>query len=139
MTDLTLRPLIRFPRWMSLWDEDEDWPVVANTPSGLSISEDDKHVFVEAAVPGIDPDKIEVTYDQNKGILWVKGEAEEKEEDKKKKYYRQASRSFSYRVSVPGEVDANAEPEASTKNGVMTVTFKKSPKVQPKKLKVKKA
>lgn len=122
-------PSLRFP---SMWDDDDDTMTVSS-PSGLSVSEDEKNVYVEASMPGLDAKDIEVTFD--KGVVWVKGEA--KEEEKNKKYYRRASRSFSYRVAVPGEVNPDAEPEATYKNGVMTVTFAKSPKKQPKKIAVK--
>jgi HSP20 family protein len=115
-----------------MWDDDDDTMTVSS-PSGLSVSEDEKNVYVEASMPGLDAKDIEVTFD--KGVVWVKGEA--KEEEKNKKYYRRASRSFSYRVAVPGEVNPDAEPEATYKNGVMTVTFAKSPKKQPKKIAVK--
>jgi len=124
----------RFPsmRLPSLWEDDDDWNP-GTTPSGLSISEDDASVYVSAALPGVDPKDIEVTFD--KGYVWVKGEA--KEEEKEKKFYRKATSSFSYRVAVPGELDQNKEPDASYKNGVMTVTFAKSPKTQPRKIMVK--
>lgn len=133
-TDLT--PYFwRFPtmRLPSLWEDDDDWHGPANVPSGLSISEDDTSVYVSAALPGVDPKDVEVTFD--KGYLWVKGEA--KEEEKEKKFYRKATSSFSYRVAVPGDLDSNAEPDASYKNGVMTVSFAKSPKTQPRKIAVK--
>lgn len=117
----------------SLLDEDNLQSFLPS--SGLSISEDDNHVYVEAAVPGIDPSKIEVTYD--KGVLWIRGEQERAEEDDKKKFYRKALSSFSYRVAVPGEVDENSEPDAVCKNGVMKVTFNKLPEVKPKRLNVR--
>lgn len=123
----------RFPALPSVWDDDDDWNIAASMPSGISISEDDKNVYVEAALPGIDGKDVEVTFD--KGVVWIKGEV--KEEDKNKKYYRKATRSFSYRVAVPGDIDSNTEPTATSKNGVMTVTFTKSPKSQPKKITVK--
>jgi len=77
----------------------------ANTgfASGLSVSEDDKHVYVEAAVPGVEPDKIEVSYD--KGVLWIRGQQEQENQDRNRKYYRKASASFSYRLAVPGNID----------------------------------
>lgn len=122
-------------RWQD-WDDDD------NTPSGgmmnnLSISEDDKSVYIEAAVPGIDPVDVEITFD--KGMLWIKAEnrQEEKDKDKNKKYYRRATSSFSYRVAVPGDIDTNEEPEASVDHGVVKITFAKSPKSQPRKITVK--
>ena len=115
--------------------DDIDWEPVTQTGSDLSVYEDDKNVYIEAAVPGIDPEQVEVVFD--KGVLWIKGEAKDEEDDKKNKYYYRANRQFSYRVAVPGEIDANADPEVDAKDGVVKVTFKKSPKAQPKKLSVK--
>lgn len=127
----------RFPALRSFWDwdEEEEWSLSATAPSGLSISEDDKNVYVTAALPGVDPKDVEVTFD--KGILWIKGE--NKEEEKGRKYYRKATNAFSYRVAVPGDIDPKAEPSATCKNGVMTVTFAKSAMAQPKKIAVKAA
>lgn len=104
-------------------------------PSGLSVSEDDTHVYVEAAVPGLKSDEIEMTFDQ--GILWIKGEKKEETEDKTKKYYRKALSSFSYRISVPGNIDLSSQPSATYKNGVLRVTFVKTSKSQPKKIPIK--
>ncbi|MDD4027307.1 MAG: Hsp20/alpha crystallin family protein [Candidatus Shapirobacteria bacterium] len=131
------KKMLSFPSFSipSLWDEDEGWFMTPSTQSGLSVSEDDGKVYIEAAVPGINPKDVEVTFQD--GYLWVRAETKEEEKDKNKKYYRQASRSFSYRVVVPGEVDLNKEPEATYKHGIMTITFEKSPKLQPKKIQVK--
>ena len=87
----------------NIWDFDDDLLSLFDTrstsglSSGLSVSEDDKHVYVEASVPGVDPEKIEVSYD--KGVLWIRGQQEEKENDRK--YYRKASASFYYRMDIP--------------------------------------
>lgn len=133
--DLVPRRLLSFPNLPSLWDDDDDWLSIPATQSGLSVSEDENNIYIEAAVPGIDPSNVEVTYQD--GYVWVRGEQKDEEKDKKRKYYRQASQSFSYRVAVPGDIDANAEPEATYKHGVMTIAFAKSPKSQPKVIKVK--
>ncbi len=125
----------RFPSLPELWEDLEDIVPARGAINGLSISEDDKNVYVEAAVPGLDQKDVEVTFD--KGILWVKGE--KVEEEKKKKYYRKASSAFSYRVMVPGDIDPNKEPLAQIKNGVAKITFAKSPKSLPKKITVKAA
>jgi HSP20 family protein len=136
-TSLIPRRLLSFPS-LSLpdfWDEDEEWFISPSTQSGLSVYEDENKVYVEAAVPGIDPKNVEATFQD--GYVWVRGETKEEEEDKKKKYYRKASRSFSYRVAVPGDVDTTKDPEATYKHGVMTIAFTKSPKAQPKKIQIK--
>ncbi len=132
--DLMPRSFWNIPSRLPIFDEDEDWKSFLPS-SGLTVSEDDKSVYVEAAVPGLDPEKIDVTYD--KGVLWIRGNNEEREEDKDKKFYRKASSSFSYRVAIPGNVDEHAEPEAVCKNGVMKVSFAKVPETEPKRLSVK--
>ncbi len=119
------------------WDDEDFWPAASRISSGVSISEDEKNIFVEVAVPGISPKNIDTTVKDNQ--LWIHGEQKEEEKDKARKYYRKANRSFSYRIAIPGEVDSKVEPDATCANGVMTVKFQKSPKAQPKKIQVKSA
>lgn len=132
--DLIPKNFFSFPHLPSIWNDEDEWLTTPASPSGLSVSEDDGSVYIEAAVPGIDPKNVDITYQD--GYLWIRAEEKEEEKDKGRKYYRQALKSFSYRVAVPGDVDANAEPSATYKNGVMTVVFGKSPKSQPRKIKV---
>lgn len=134
--DLIPRSIWNMPsRLPSIFDEEDDWATFMPS-TGLTVSEDEKNVFVEAAMPGLDGDNIEVTFD--KGALWVRGSKQELEEDKKKKFYRKASSSYSYRIVVPGNVDETQTPDAVYKNGVMKVTFHKVPESQPKKIEVRK-
>lgn len=137
VTSLIPRRFLSFPN-LSLpdfWGEEEEWLTSPSTQSGLSVYEDENKVYVEAAVPGIDPKDIDVTFQD--GYVWIRGETKEEEQDKRKKYYRKASRSFSYRVAVPGDVDGTKDPEATCKHGVMTIAFTKSSEAQPKKIQVK--
>ncbi len=127
-----VNPRMQFPGFFSDMDT---WIANMQVPSGVSVSEDDKSIYIEAAVPGIDPKDIEVTFAD--GYVWIRGEAKIEESDNQRKYYRQANRSYSVRVAVPGDIDSTAEPEATYKNGIMTVAFAKSPKTQPKKINVK--
>jgi HSP20 family protein len=121
-------------RLSSLFDEDDDRWMMSSNPSGLSISEDENHIYVDAALPGVNPKDVELTY--HKGVLRITGKANH-EEKKDRKSYRTMTSEFSYQVVVPGEIDQNEEPEATTKHGVMTVTFVKSKASQPKKIAVK--
>ncbi len=135
--DLVPRRLLSFPSVVpSIWDNDDDWFESPSTQTGLTISEDEQKVYVEAALPGVNPDNIEVTYQD--GFVWIKGEQQEEEEDKKKKYYRKASNSFSYRIAVPGDVDLSKEPEATYEHGMMKISFAKSEESKPRKITIKK-
>jgi len=132
--DIVPKSFWSFPTNSLLNDEDFLSPSFAG--SDLSVSEDETKVYIEANMPGLEADDIEVTY--HKGQLWLRGSKKE-EEDKKKKYYRYASSSFNYRLAVPGNIDEKVEPDAEYKNGVMKVTFKKMSEAQPKKIAVKKS
>lgn len=131
------RRMLSFPNldFPEIWDDNDSWLSDPSTQNGLSLSEDEKNIYVEAAVPGIDPKDVEITFQDN--YLWIRGTAKDEEQDKKKKYYRKTSRSFSYRVAVPGDIDSTKEPEATYRHGIMTVSFPKSPKVQPKKIQLR--
>jgi len=127
---LAFRPFFSFP----FFDEDF-WGMDMTPQTGLSISEDKDHVYVEAHLPGLDAKDIELSFE--KGMLWIRGEKKEETEDKNKKYYRKASSSFSYRVHVPGQIDEKKEPDASYKDGVIKVSFSKTPGSEAKKIAIK--
>lgn len=91
--------------------------------SGVSLSEDGSQVYVEAALPGIAPEDIELNYD--KGVLLIKADKKEEESDKNRKFYRKAHRHFFYQVAIPGKIDDSKLPEAICKDGVLKVGFAK--------------
>jgi len=134
MNDLTTRSLWNFPSITlpSFVDEIEDLFPTLNVFNGLSLSEDEKKVYVEASVPGIDPKEVDITF--SKGVLTIR--AEKKEDEKGKTYHRRASKSFLYRIS-PRDIDPNVEPEATYKNGTMTIAFTKAAMPKAKKITVK--
>lgn len=116
-------------------EEEEDNFLAPLSSSDLAMYEDDKNIFVEAALPGLSNEEVDVTF--HKGILVIRGSKKEEEEDKKRKYYRKANRTYTYRVSVPGNIDETAEPSAEFKNGVMKVSFPKMRVQEPKKIQIK--
>lgn len=132
---LTPRSFWTFPisRASSLWEDLMEETRMDTIPSGLSISEDDKNVYVDAALPGIDPKDIEITF--GRGILHINGQV--REEEKGKKFYKKATSSFSYHVSVPEGVDTKKEPDVTYKNGMMRSVFKKTEPSKPKRIEVK--
>lgn len=137
MAIIRWEPFRLFPRWWrwpSLWEEEEEWPEVPVTTRGLDVYETEDEVVVKAVVPGVDPKKVDVTYQD--GRLWIKGEVEE--EEKGRKYYRKSSRSFDYALDVPN-IDPASEPKSAVvEDGVLTVTFTKAkPKERAKKIEVK--
>ncbi len=122
-------------RWPDVWDDDSLATVTTGAHNNLDVYETENEVVIKANVAGIPADKVDVTFE--KGVLWIKAEAEEKQEDPKTKHYSKSSWNYSYKVAVPGMLDYAHEPSAKIDNGVITVTFKKAEASKPKKLQVK--
>lgn len=102
---------------------------------GLNIYEENNNFIVEAAVPGLKEDEIEINI--HKGVLRIKGEKKEEQSDKEKKYYRKSYSSFSYSVALPDQIDDREEPEATYTNGVLKICFKKAKNAESKKITIK--
>ena len=126
----------RFGNLPNLWEEMEDkmtkW-IGEEANTGVTVSEDDKNVYVEAHLPGLQSSDIDVSL--NKNTLWIKGEKKEVEEDKDKKYYRRARSSFYYQVDLPSQVEDNTE-QAQFQDGVLKITFKKTKQEQVRKISI---
>lgn len=124
-----------FNRWPSVLDE-EEWPEMTMT-DGLDVYETDKEVVVEAAMPGIPEDQINVTFED--GVLRIQGRYEETDENKKKKksvYRQQMVRSFDYTTTLPRAVDAN-KISADCEGGIVKITAPIAEESKPKKIEVK--
>jgi len=134
-----LRKSAIFPSFFSqfpLFDDDFlSTDIETVTSSNISLSEDDSHYYVEANLPGLADEDIDLTFD--KGVLWIKGQKKESEEDKKRKFYYRSSSSYSYRIAIPGDLDESVEPDAKFENGVIHVIFNKAKKEEPKKISIK--
>lgn len=102
--------------------------------SGLTISEDEKYVYIEAYVPGIKSEEIELSL--NQGILWIKAIKKEEVKDNKRKFYRRATNSFSYSIPLPSAVDETKSPESICKNGIVKIKFNKKQAQPAKKISV---
>lgn len=122
-------------RWPNVWDWDNDdqLPAVVSSDN-LDVYETTDEVVVKANIAGIPDEKVDITFE--KGVLWIRAE-EEEEKKEGRKYYRKATRSYSYKVAVPGNIDVKNDPEAEIKNGVVTVVFKKAEEEKPRKITVK--
>lgn len=103
----------------------------------LDVIENDKEYLVKASLAGFDPEKLEITYDNN--VLSIKGEInEENDEVSEGKYHVREMRSGSFfrSISMPQQVDQNTI-SADSDNGILTVHLPKKPEVQPRKVEVK--
>lgn len=125
-----------------LLDED-NWPTLSNWPDsmqqgGLDIYETAGDVVVEAQVPGIPQDKVEVLVEGN--VLTIKAELKETEEEKNKKqvvYKSSRQTCFNYSTSLPRMVDSS-KAQAVVEDGVVKVIIPKVEEEKPKKINVTK-
>jgi HSP20 family protein len=110
----------------------ENFATATHFSENLAISEDEGHFYVEAAVPGLLENDIEVTL--SKGVLWIKGEHKSEEnDDKTRRYYKKIQRSFSYRIAVPEDIPDGAQADAYLKHGILHISFPKT-KEAPRKI-----
>lgn len=135
-SSLFKRPSRSFFNFPNLWEELETGLKNINEEQGLTIYEEKNNIVVEAALPGLKEDEIEVNL--NRGVLWIKGERNEEEHDKNRKFYRKSTNTFSYRVTLPEQIDEKQEPQASYNQGVLKITFQKAKQAESKRIAIKK-
>jgi len=101
----------------------------------LDILEHDGKLVLKAAVPGIDPNDIEIQIENN--VLTIKGETRHDEEAKDAKIYRRevSYGSFSRSVRLPDNLNLEAV-DAEFKNGLVTISLPRVEEEKPKAFKV---
>jgi HSP20 family protein len=101
----------------------------------LDVSENKNHVMVSAELPGLDPEDVELTLDDD--VLTIRGEKRVENTEEDERYTRRERRygSFTRRVVLPCAVQSD-KVKASFKNGVLKVKLAKDPDAQPKRIAV---
>jgi HSP20 family protein len=104
----------------------------------LDVTETTDDYLVKASVPGVNPDDIEVTYNNN--VLTIKGETKVEKDVEEKQYLLHERRygSFSRSFSLPSNIKADAI-QASYENGVLTLRLPKAEEAKPKRIPVQAA
>jgi len=102
----------------------------------LDMYETDNDVIVEAPLPGVKPEEIDIQVNGN--VLTIKGERKEekKEEEASYVYQERSFGSFCRSVTLPTDVDVD-KADAAFEHGVLTLTLPKSEAVKPKTIKIK--
>jgi HSP20 family protein len=113
-----------------------NWFTEGEIPLALDVVEEDDKYIVEASVPGINPDDLEITYDNN--MLTIKGEVKEEKEIEEKRYHIRERRfgTFSRSIALPSTINVD-KIEAEYKDGVLNLTLPKVEEAKPKKIKVR--
>jgi len=110
--------------------------VVGSWNLALDVAEKGDVFTVKASLPGISPDDLNVTLEDN--VLTIQGETKEDETIEENSYHIRERRygSFSRSVRFPVPVEGD-KVEAAYENGVLTLTIPKAEAVKPKRIAVK--
>lgn len=105
------------------------------TPS-IDLTEDESRVLLEAEVPGMGPEDIEIILED--GVLTIKGKKSLKKEEKKGGCVvaERSSGSFSRSFALPSDIETDGI-QAKYDKGVLSVEVPKKPPKTPKQIKIK--
>ena len=106
-----------------------------NFVPALDLCETAEGYLVEAALPGVKPEDVEVTVENN--VLTIKGETRQEVDEKKRNFHRVERRfgSFQRTIGLPTTVKADAI-KADLTNGVLRLEIPKAEEAKPRKISV---
>ncbi len=101
-----------------------------------NIYEEGDNVIAKVNIPGIDPEKVDVSVEND--VLRITGSREEEKEVKDKKFYSKEIKqgSFERVLRLPVQVQHD-KTDAEYKDGVLTVTMPKKEKTSSGKINIK--
>lgn len=135
-------PIIRWNPWSpsSIFEDNFDFPTIPGISrlagQGLNLYETEEAIVIEAVVAGVPEDKIDVSVEN--GIVRITGSSQETAEGKTGRQYYMSSlaSNYNYSLRLPDQALEKKEPEAELENGILRLTFKKTKKEPPKKIKI---
>jgi len=102
----------------------------------VDVYQDKDKVYIETQLAGIDPEKVDISIEND--VLTIKGESEKKSEVEEKNYYRKEIRRGSFYRSVPLPSHVIGEKaSAEAVNGILKIVVPKAPETKPKTIKIK--
>jgi HSP20 family protein len=123
---------------------DEDYLYRATTPDGsgpesilvpLDVTTTKDALIVEAALPGVQPDAVDITVEN--GTLSISGQSlDERTEEGASHHVREIRRGrFSRSVTLPNGLEAD-KAEATFENGVLRLRIPKAEQVKPRQIRI---
>ena len=102
---------------------------------GIDVWEDENHLYVEADLPGLTRDHIDVTVED--GVLSIRAAKDESDEHKGRNYHvaERCSRRFERHLRLPEHIDSG-KVDASLKDGVLSVKLNRREQAKPRKIEV---
>lgn len=134
-------------KWTPFFSEFEDMekamesmlPTVRGNQFGFTpavdMYEDKNNIVIETQLGGINPEKIDISIEDN--VLSIKGESEKKSEIDEKNYYRKEIRRGSFYRTIPLPTKVNGdEASAVNEDGILRITIPKINEVKSKIIKI---
>lgn len=118
--------------------QETDGTLTANWVPAVDVFEDKDAVRIAVEVPGVNPDDIKISLEQN--VLTISGEKQQVSEENTERVHRyeRAYGSFTRSFTLPSSVDVD-RIEAHTDNGVLSIMIPKAEKAKPRQIQVKAA
>lgn len=112
------------------WSEATEWPLA------LDVVENKEGYMVKASLPGVDPDEIEITVNDN--VLTIKGQVKQDETVEGVRYHVRERRygTYSRSLTLPQLVNTDAV-EADYHNGILSLFVPKAEEAKPKRVAIK--
>jgi HSP20 family protein len=101
--------------------------------AGTNLWETNDSYIIQVAMPGMKPDSISCTVEQN--VLTCSGESRLAAPEKANALWQSFGDQVNYRIQLPGEVNSG-EAQASYVDGVLTITMPKAAHARTKSIKV---
>lgn len=124
-----------FDSWGTPFNPESSNVATSHWAPAVDIKEEEDKFVIHADIPGVDPNKIEVTMD--KGVIAIKGTRETVNEEEKDNYKRvERSRGTFYRrFTLPDTADVE-KITAKSNNGVLELLIPKQAQVASRRIKV---
>jgi HSP20 family protein len=122
-------------RFFNLEHDDDSILSQVNWTPSVDIAEKDDHFLIEADIPGVDPNDINVSMEN--GYLTISGERKSESKDEKSGYTRiERSHGTFYRRFILPESADSENISACSKKGVLEIKVGKAEITKPKNIKV---
>ena len=121
---------------------EETWrgsrPSLAGNALALDVHENDQAYVVHTSLPGVEADKINISFQDD--VLTISGEVEQvktnEDQNMRVLLSERSYGKFSRSIRLAQAIDAD-KVEANYENGVLTLTLPKTPEAQPRQIPVK--
>lgn len=135
--------IVHWTPMLPSWDEVDKffeggwptWPKMGNFVPAIDVYQTKDDVVVEAPLAGIDPDKVNISIEND--VLTIEGSSEHSSEVDEKSYYRKEIRSGSFhrQVALPTSVSGD-KAKATYEKGILKIVIPKEERAKPKTVKV---